>query len=234
MRRASPAMPRRNAGGRASCAPPRAPARSRPCSRHRTIPTRPIPLTHSETSRAYCRVVRCASGPRRPGNRHWPGPRPVARRYSSSECRVHLGQFESDGPAGLALADGGAVDGVAVGRHVIDAQRHEIAAAQLAVDGEVEQGQVSGTPLQLQLRPDGPHVTGPQRWLRTGELALVARGSRGAAGDDGGLPSFMVGHPSCARALQETRLPARLDWFGDAIRALTPAQAACGRDRGST
>jgi hypothetical protein len=53
----------------------------------------------------------------------------------------HVGQLEPDGPAGLALPDGGAVDGVAVGRYVIDAQCHQIAAAQFAVDGEVEQGQ---------------------------------------------------------------------------------------------
>ena len=69
--------------------------------------------------------------------------------------------------------------GVAVGRHVIDTQRHQIAAAQLAVDGEVEQVQVSRATLQLQLRPDGPDVAGPQRRLGAGELALVARLRRG-------------------------------------------------------
>jgi hypothetical protein len=108
----------------------------------------------------------------------------------------HLGQFEPDGAAGLALADGRAVDGVAVGCHIIGAQRYQIAAAQLAVDGEVEQGEVAGTPLRLQLRPDGPHVAGPQRRVGTGEFVLVARGSRASPGDDGGLLSFMVGLPS--------------------------------------
>jgi hypothetical protein len=43
----------------------------------------------------------------------------------------HLGHLESDGPAGFALAYGCGGHGVAVGRHVIDAQRHQIAAPQL-------------------------------------------------------------------------------------------------------
>ncbi len=91
----------------------------------------------------------------------------------------HLGQFEPDGSAGLALPNGCAVDGVAVGCHVIDPQRYQITAAQLAIDGKVEQCQVASAVLELQLRPDGPHVAGPQRRLGTGELALVACWSRG-------------------------------------------------------
>jgi hypothetical protein len=87
----------------------------------------------------------------------------------------HLGQLEPDGSAGLALADSGAVDGVAVRRHVIDAERHQIAASQLAVDGEVEQHQVTRAPLELQPGSDAPDVTGSKRRLRTGELAFLAR-----------------------------------------------------------
>ena len=94
----------------------------------------------------------------------------------------HLGQFEPDGAAGLALPDSCAVDGVAIGCHVIDPQRYQITAAQLAIDGEVEQCQIASAVLKLQLGPDGPHVAGPQRRLGTGELALVARWSRGICG----------------------------------------------------
>jgi hypothetical protein len=46
-----------------------------------------------------------------------------------------LRQLEPDRLARLSLSNVGAVDGVAVGRHVIEAQRDEIAAPQLAVDG---------------------------------------------------------------------------------------------------
>ena len=76
-------------------------------------------------------------------------------------------------PTRLSLANVGAVDGVPVGRHVIDAQRGEIAAPQLAVDGEIEQCQVACAPFQLQLGTDQPYVAGAQRRLWTGELALV-------------------------------------------------------------
>ena len=51
----------------------------------------------------------------------------------------HIRQFEPDRPTGLPLAYVGAVDGVAVGRHVIDTKRDKIAAAQLAVDRKIEQ-----------------------------------------------------------------------------------------------
>ena len=138
-----------------------------------------MPLTHSETKsrvlpRGQVRIGAAPAGEQALAGAAARGPQVVVERVAR-----HLGQLEADGPAGLALADSGAVDGVAVGRHVIDAQRDQIAAAQLAVDGEVEQRQVAGTPLQLQLRPDGPHVAGPQRRLGTGELALVAGLPRG-------------------------------------------------------
>ena len=51
-----------------------------------------------------------------------------------------LGQLEPDGPARLLLAHGRPVDGVAVGSHVIDPDRYDITAAQLAVDSEIEEG----------------------------------------------------------------------------------------------
>ena len=39
----------------------------------------------------------------------------------------HLGQLEANRSTRLPLADGGAVDGVAVGRHVIDTEGNEVA-----------------------------------------------------------------------------------------------------------
>src|SRR5262245_13038162 len=85
----------------------------------------------------------------------------------------HLSQLEPDRPAGLSLADIGAVNSVAVGCHVIDPDRDEIATSQLAVDRQVEQRQVARAALQLQLGPDGPYVSWPQRRLWAREFALI-------------------------------------------------------------
>jgi hypothetical protein len=63
-------------------------------------------------------------------------------------------------------------------------------------------------------------------------LPLLRACCGGRAGDVG-LLSFMAGLSLAERALQETRLPG-LGEFGDVILVLTPAQAACGHDRGST
>ena len=59
-----------------------------------------------------------------------------------------LRQLESGGPTCLALANTSAVDRIAViavRRHVIDAEHDEVAAAQFAVDGKIEQRQVACT-----------------------------------------------------------------------------------------
>jgi len=66
----------------------------------------------------------------------------------------HFGQLKPNRPTGLALPDVGAVNRVAVGCHVIHEKSDEIAAAQLAVDGEIEERQVAHASLQLQPRTD--------------------------------------------------------------------------------
>ena len=53
-----------------------------------------------------------------------------------------VGQLEPHGPAGLLLPDRRAVHRVAARRHVIDANGDDVTAAQLAVDRQVEQGEV--------------------------------------------------------------------------------------------
>jgi len=65
-----------------------------------------------------------------------------------------LGKLEPHRVAGLPLANGCSVERVAVRRHVIHANGDNIAAAQLTVDGEVEQGEVTHAPIELQLGPD--------------------------------------------------------------------------------
>jgi hypothetical protein len=131
----------------------------------------------------------------------------------------HLGQLEADGPTGLALADGRAVDGVAVGRHVVDAQRDQIAAAQLAVDGEVEQARSRVRRSSCNFARMDHTWPGRSGGFGPVSLPLLRAGRGESAGDDGGLPSFMVDHPSCARALQGDALACRGS-IGLAMRSL--------------
>ncbi len=105
----------------------------------------------------------------------------------------HFRQLEANRPTGLPLPDVGAVNRVAVGGHVIDAESDEIAAAQSAIDGEIEERQVPFTPLQLQSGTDGPDTADPQRWLRTPELALFLADR--PACDEEELASFVGGLP---------------------------------------
>jgi hypothetical protein len=78
----------------------------------------------------------------------------------------HFGQLEANRMTGLPLPDSRSVKRVSVGCHVLDAQSDEIAPAQLAVDGEIEERQVSYAPLQPQSGADGPNMADPQWRLR--------------------------------------------------------------------
>ena len=60
-----------------------------------------------------------------------------------------VGLFEPKWPTSLLLADGGAIDSVAVWRDIIDADGHDIAAAQSAIDDE---GKVALLALDRQFR----------------------------------------------------------------------------------
>jgi len=57
-------------------------------------------------------------------------------------------------------------------RDVAHAQGDQVAAAQLAVDGEVEEGEVAQPLRQLQADPDGPDLADLERRLGAGQLAL--------------------------------------------------------------
>jgi hypothetical protein len=52
---------------------------------------------------------------------------------------------------------------------------HQIAAAQLAVDGEVEHSQLANLLVELEMYPDGPDVFLLERWFLTNQLAFVPR-----------------------------------------------------------
>jgi hypothetical protein len=54
-----------------------------------------------------------------------------------------------------------------------DAEADQVAAAQLAVDAEVEQRQVADAARELQRAANGPDILNPQRRLGADQLALV-------------------------------------------------------------
>ena len=76
-------------------------------------------------------------------------------------------------PARLALADRRTIERIPIRRHVIDADNDNVAAAQLAVDRQVEQREIPFKPLYLQFGSDRPHMARPQWRLGADELALV-------------------------------------------------------------
>ena len=102
-----------------------------------------------------------------------------------------LGDFEPDRNASLFLPDGGAIDGVSMGRDVVDLERDDITASQLAVDGEIEHRQVSSTSFDLEFGPDRPDMLWPQRSFAPISLPLFQAVRLGAAGI-GLLSSCMV------------------------------------------
>jgi hypothetical protein len=83
-----------------------------------------------------------------------------------------FGDFELDGPSGLLLKDHHPPFDAARGKQIRDTQPDEIATAELAVQGKVEEGQVAGLMGNLQANSDSPNV----EWL---ERELCARGLPG-------------------------------------------------------
>jgi hypothetical protein len=63
-------------------------------------------------------------------------------------------QFEPDRAVSFLLPDSRAVESVAIRGDIVDADSHDIATTQLAVDCEIEQSQVAGAALQLQPSPN--------------------------------------------------------------------------------
>src|SRR5580700_884209 len=84
--------------------------------------------------------------------------------------------------AGLLLADSHSLNGVSVRGNVFDFESDNIAAAQLAVDGEIEQCQVAFALCHLKFGADRPDVFWPQWRLGSGQLALVPRDALGRIG----------------------------------------------------
>src|SRR6476619_420279 len=86
-----------------------------------------------------------------------------------------LHDFELDRSPCLLLDHGATVSHPAAGAYVVDLQADEIAASELAVDREVEQGKISLPALQLKLKPNpnGPDIFRLERALLANQTALV-------------------------------------------------------------
>jgi hypothetical protein len=67
-------------------------------------------------------------------------------------------QFKPDRSPGLSLAHGCPISTIAIWSNVLDLERNDIAASQFAIDGQIEQRQIAGSLLDLELGPDCPNV----------------------------------------------------------------------------
>ena len=88
-----------------------------------------------------------------------------------------LGQLKLDGTTGLLLNDDGSVCDTVTRDDIAVSQSHQVTAAQLAVDREVEQRQIALFALDLKPGANGPDLPGFQRWLLAMQSTLPA--SRG-------------------------------------------------------
>jgi hypothetical protein len=118
-----------------------------------------MPRTHLHTMRAYCRVDK--------GWFEFPSWEEILASFAISPAKIvvqgllrRLSYLEANGSTGLSLPDVGSVPGIAIGRHIIDTERDEIAATQFTVNREIEHCQVTRALLEIQLRTDRPYVTG--------------------------------------------------------------------------
>ena len=59
--------------------------------------------------------------------------------------------------------------------NILNSNADHVAAAQLAIDCEIEEGQVALAPFDLKFSPDRPDVLGPQGWLGADQFSLVPR-----------------------------------------------------------
>src|SRR5207342_1237529 len=82
-----------------------------------------------------------------------------------------FGDLELHRPLGLLLHDNRAWDDMATLEHIANVKSHQIARAQLAVDGEIEQREFAGAMIELQSNPDGPDLLQLQWWLLADQLA---------------------------------------------------------------
>src|SRR6516165_12658188 len=137
-----------------------------------TCGSSPIATSQSASRRAYCRVVMLWSR-RRPSNRHWPRFLVGCRQILIDRLPGLLGELESYRPTGLSLAHGCPLYCMAVGGDVIDPDGDQVTSSQLAVDGEIEQRQLSHLPLDLKPGSYGPDMPLPQGCSGSDQFAFI-------------------------------------------------------------
>src|SRR6266699_1872280 len=86
-----------------------------------------------------------------------------------------FGDLELHRPLGLLLHDDRTRGDMTALEHNANVKPHQIAPAQLAVDGEIEQREFPGSMIQLQSNPNGPDLLQLQRWLLADQLPFVPR-----------------------------------------------------------
>ena len=82
-------------------------------------------------------------------------------------------QLELDRPARLLLRDSGSRPHPAAADKLTDSDLHDVAAAQLAVDGEVEERAVAEVSFPVEPESDGPNLLRLERALRTDHASGV-------------------------------------------------------------
>ena len=90
-----------------------------------------------------------------------------------------LTQFKSDRSPGFLLPNRRAIRRVSACGDVLDPDGDHITSTKLAVDCQIEHGQIASAALDLKFRPDRPDVLRAERRLRPGQLSLVPRHSLG-------------------------------------------------------
>lgn len=95
-----------------------------------------------------------------------------------------LGQLEAHRLPGLALEHRGSTQDMPAVGDIRDAKAHQIARPKLAVDGDVEQDEISNPLRHLQPDAHDPNFLEPEGWLLPDQLPLVPGGITvfGAAG----------------------------------------------------
>jgi hypothetical protein len=88
-----------------------------------------------------------------------------------------LGDLEENRLARLALDHGGPFLHVPGREDIADPKAHQVAAAQFAVDGHVEQRKVTRVACHFKADPDGPDVPWKERTLLADDAALVPWGA---------------------------------------------------------
>jgi hypothetical protein len=111
---------------------------------------------------------------------------PRCQSLSGGGCYLEL-----DRALRLVLHDDGARGNLFAVAHVADLQGNQVAAAQLAVDPDVEEGQLADPAFHLEANAQRPDVFQLERCLLSNDLALVPRRvvDRSACSFHDGLPS---------------------------------------------